>query len=64
MLEAIKSKMQEEQFQRAMLNAAALVTTYVVSRAVANVTAKTLETGINALMTKLHPTVEETPATE
>lgn len=58
MLETIKSKLQDEQVQRALLSTAGMIGTLVVTKVVAGVCNKGIEAGINALMEKWHPTTE------
>jgi len=61
MLEQLKQKLQQEQTQRAILSGVGIVTTFVATQIFANYMNKGVEAGIEALMTKLHPT-EATPA--
>ena len=58
MLEQIKSKMQEEETQRAILHATGLVVTFVATQMFSSMMNRGIEVGINKLMEKLHTTVE------
>ena len=60
MLEQIKSKLQDEQVQRALLSTAGMIGTLIVTKVVAGACNKGVEAGINALMEKWHPTQETT----
>jgi hypothetical protein len=62
MIEQIKAKLQEEQTQRAILKGVGIVTTFVATQIFAKYMNAGVEAGIDALMSKLHPMVEETPA--
>lgn len=61
MLENIKSKLQEEQVQRALLNGVAAIVVFTTAKVVAAQVGKLAESGIDQLMAKWHPTTE-TPA--
>lgn len=61
MLEQIKTKLQDEQVQRALLNGTGMVVTFVATQVFAAYFSKGVEAGIDKLMEKMHPTVE-TPA--
>jgi len=52
------SKMQEEQVQRIVLQGAGMIVTLVATQAFAALMNKGIETGIDALMSKMHPEQE------
>jgi hypothetical protein len=58
MLEQLKSKLGDEQVQRAILNGAGMIVTFVATQVFAGLMHKGIDSGVNALMTKLHPAVE------
>jgi len=60
MLEQIKSKLEEEETQRAILKGVGLVATFVATRAFGYYMDKYVGIGIDTLMDKMHPTVEVT----
>lgn len=62
MLEQIKNQLNNEKVQRAVLQTGAAVVTIVVSHMVSGLVAKGLNNGIDALMEKLHPIIEEVTA--
>ena len=65
MFETLKKKLAEEKTQRAILNGVGIVGTFVATQVFAHYMNKGVEAGINKLMTKLHPIVEEViPAVE
>lgn len=55
MLQEIKTKLQDEQVQRAVLSFTGMVATFVASQVFAGLMHKSIDTGIDALMAKLHP---------
>ena len=58
-MERLKNMLQNEQNQRFALQLGAAVVSIVVSQAVAGLTNKGLNLGIDALMAKLHPIIED-----
>ena len=58
MLQTIKSKLSEETVQRAVLGIGGMIATFVATQAFASLMNKGIETGIDALMAKLHPAIE------
>lgn len=62
MLEQIKDKLNNEMVQRAVLQTGAAVVTIVVAQVVAGLVGKGLNNGIDQLMAKLHPIIEEVTA--
>lgn len=60
MLEQLKTKLQQEETQREVLKFVGFVGVFIASRIVTNVMNKGVEAGIEALMSKLHPTEEVT----
>lgn len=64
MLESIKQKLADEKTQRAILNGVGIVGTFVATQVFAHYMNKGVDLGINKLMAKLHPVVEQTPVAE
>lgn len=62
MLEQIKAKMQNEQVQRAVLQTVGMIGGVIVTSVFSQLLHKGIETGIDALMEKMHPTTTEIPA--
>lgn len=62
MFEQIKSKVQEEQFQREAVKVASAVAGLVASMVVSNIVKNAVANGLNALIDKNHSTVVEIPA--
>lgn len=60
MFSKIQEQLQKEQVQRALLHTAGTVVTILASQAFAAVLNKGINTGIDALMERLHPTVNPT----
>lgn len=57
--EQLKQKAQDEQVQRAVLTATGMVVTFVATQLFAGLMNKGIDAGIDALMSKLHPIIEE-----
>lgn len=59
MLENIKTKLSEEKTQRIILGALGTVATFIVANVVTSVVSKGVDLGIDKLMAKVHPIIEE-----
>lgn len=58
MFEQIKTKLSEEETQRALLKGIKLVTVFIAANVFTSLANKAADGGIDALMAKLHPAVE------
>lgn len=58
MLEQIKTRLSEEETQRALLKGIKLVTVFIAANVFTGLANKVADSGIDALMAKLHPTTQ------
>ncbi len=64
MLESIKKSLSEEKTQRSILNGVGIVSVFIATQVFAHYANKGVDAGIDKLMTKLHPIIEEVVAAE